>query len=154
MQSRQLKWYIRQLEEINCKMAMCGVYGKGFAAVLWMQWTEHYCHFKGKRRCCNDQAVSCELGQVQWEGGCERETHIQHDSRRNWRDLDRMRCWAVEEQGWWPTVIMKEILQRFWGRALRALFVANRQLGFHRKVLCSFEFRQPNFSFHHLLCSA
>lgn len=37
---------------------MCGVYGKGFAAVLWMQWTEHYCHFKGKRRCCSDQDVS------------------------------------------------------------------------------------------------
>lgn len=37
MQSRQLKSFERHLEEMRCKLVTFGVYGKGFAAVLWMQ---------------------------------------------------------------------------------------------------------------------
>lgn len=85
-------YMIYQMEEMNCKLITFGVYGKSFAAVLWMQWAEHYCHFQGKRRCCDKHSGKVGL----------RERHTQHDSRRNWRDLDQRRCWAVQEQWWCP----------------------------------------------------
>lgn len=152
MQSRQLKLFERWLEAMNCEMVTFGEYGKDFAAVLWMQWAEFVAIFKAK-----GGAVVTKMWAVSWDK-CSgkvgvKETHtfsmIPGETERS----RSMRCWAAEEQWCWPTVIMRERLKRFWGRALRALFVASRQLGFYRKVLDSFEFGQPNFSFHHLPCS-
>lgn len=59
---------------MNCEMVTFGEYGKGFAAVLWMQWAEFVAIFKAK-----GGAVVTKMWAVSWDKCSEKvgvkETH-------------------------------------------------------------------------------
>lgn len=64
------------MEEVNYKMITFEVMKKTLLLCSECLGAERDCHFQGKRKCCNDEDMNCEPGQVQWKGGFQREgTH-------------------------------------------------------------------------------